>query len=824
MTELSRRGRIRNWIDEVRVQTTAHRAELGVGGALTVSGTILILQEELLRQLLGGLPIWVLIALIVVSVVVPPVAIGAIKHVMRRTRAKAAQHQISARHLDPAEKLVGRDAEIARIKRRLKRRSVLAIRGPVGRGTSVIARKVASDLVGENTDQLLYVDVRGASKDHPESALSVAKRVLRTLGLQISEIRRAEDAGDKVGAALKEQHYVLLLDNVSSWSQVDWLPDGVQEAHVIIAGTLTGIPSDGSVAHIELASLDEQARQDLLAQHIGDERASSEPEALKQLADACMGNPRELVRVGAWLARNPRISLQTMVNDLQGTDTAKTLQFVLERSFAQLKPTARKLFTLLAELPIAELDSKAAAALLGMPSADDAIYELIDMGLVERVRNQRIRVPKTFRDSGVTEAAGRSRRQVAAWRRLVEHFAAQAAEHARRLSGAEEEGKAAEDWFAMEDQVLQQVLESAPDPRTGRALAAIGDALDTWYRFEGRDEDRLNTAALLAKAAEALKDEQLQATAELRQCSLLLAVSEVREAHQHFNKAAQLYGGVEQGPAEQHLAYATLLLAAGDDYKTVEQKLVQYGQALGRNDVLGQAVQLTNVAALLMRKGQALFMPGDEKAGDEAAHADGDVPEPVDRETGQASREEAAAEARRLYTNARIVLYQALDLAEQARDKATQAHAHELLGLAHHFLGQRHDADQHLVQAETLYGKPEARKPDKTAPTPEEQDHKVDRTGLGRCKVHRAGFLLEDPKHQPAEVAALLVEALKDLPPTGVSRALAHLHLSRLQPEQAGEHREKGAQALAPWQGTAEPQQVKVLRELLEAREAAASP
>ncbi|MFG1696775.1 hypothetical protein [Nonomuraea sp. NPDC049309] len=812
MTELSRWDRFSAWTARVRRKAAAHRAELGVGGALTVSGTILILQEELIKQLLGGLPTGVLIALMAVSVVVLPVAAGAIKGRMRRSRIDPSQQEDSLVP-EPVEELVGRDADLERLTRLAATRSILGVHGSVGIGTSAVAVRAAWDLA-EKGSEPLYADLRGADKDRPETPFSVAQRVLRILGLKPGEIQEASDATEKVANALKGTHRVLLLDNVSSYAQIAWLPQRVPEAYIIVAGTLAGIPSDAPVAYIELEPLDERARQALLARHIRDERARREPQALEVLANACMGHPRELVRVGSWLARNRRISLQTIVNDLQGLDIAETLDFVLKRSFDQLKPTAKQVFALLAELPIAELDCEAVAALLGVPSADDAIDELIDMGLVEQVRRKRVRVLRTFRDSGVAEAAGRSPSQVAAWRRLVEHFAGHAAENARRLPDAQD----AKDWFAVEDQVLQQVLESrTPDPETAGALATIGDALDTWYRFEGRHQDRLETAQLLAEAAETLGDEQLQATAELRQCSLLLAVGKVREAQQHFNKAAQLHGGAEQGPAEQHLAYATLLLAEGDDYQTVESRLVQYGQALGRSDVLGQAVRLTNVAALLMRKGQTRVMPG--VPGAEQPEDDGDAQEPVDREAEQAAREEAAAEARRLYINARIVLYQALNLAQQARDEGTQAHAHELLGLAHHFLGQRHDAEQHLLEAEALYGKS-----DENPLIGERRDRKVDRTGLGRCKVHRAGFLLEDPKHKPAEVAALLAEALKDLPPTGVSRALAHLHLSRLQPEQAGEHREKGVQALAPWQGAAEPQQVKVLRELLEPREAAEGP
>ncbi|UBU14157.1 hypothetical protein [Nonomuraea gerenzanensis] len=754
MTDISRRERLSFRLSRLYRRAVAHLPELGVGGALTVGGTVLILQEELIKQLIGGLPIWLLVVLVVL---VPLGAASLTYWVRRRREPPPRPGTVAMPFPDRIDGLVGRDAELRRIKDEALERGIVVVQGGIGMGTSTVALQAAWDLAGEARKQR-YADLRGPDRDHPETPLSVAQRVLRTLNRPPGAIQEPQDATAQVIEALTGTGQVLLLDNVSAWSQVDWLPTRVPGAHIVLAGTLTDAPPQ-HVEPIQLGPLAPDAGQALLARHIGPERVARDPKALELLVDVCLGSPLEIVRVGRWLAGNPGVSLQTLVDDLRSLPVADTLDFVLNLSVKQLRPTAKQLFVLLAGLPVAEVDHQAAAALLGVPSATDAIAELADLGLVENVRMTRVRVSSAYRGSG----AEGTPQEEAAWRRLAEHFAEQAGSYAGRLPAEE-----ARTWFAMEDRVLLQVLaRKTPAPRTGRALARIADALESWFRLEQRHEDRLRAAAELARAAEALGEEPVQATAELRQCTTLLTTGDPRAARRHFDRAAALRVRVESWPADLHLAHAAILLSGGDEFTAVESALVRYGQALAGGDVLGQATRLVNVAALLMRRSQTLDHDG------------------------------RGPEARTLYANARVVLFQALDLARRAGDPTTEAHARELLALVHHYLGQSHDAGLHLDEAERLYA------------------GTADEIGRARCLVHLAGIMLEDPGHAPDAVAALLEEAESRLPPAGVSTALAHLHLARLRRERAAEHQEAGLAALSPWDGIAEPKQVSELRSLL---------
>ncbi|MEV0165157.1 hypothetical protein B0I32_111212 [Nonomuraea fuscirosea] len=756
MTDISRKDRLGFRLSRWHRRATAHLPELGLGGLVTAGGTFLLFQEELIKQLAGDLPTW-LLAILALPL---PIAAGWITHLVRRRRERPARPALAPMPFpDRPDGLVGRDAELQQVKDLALERGLVVVQGAMGSGTSSVAISAVWDLAGEARKQR-YADLRGPDRKHPETALSVAQRVLRTLNRPPGGIQEPQDATAQVIEALNGTGCVLLLDNVSTWSQVDWLPTRVPGAHIVVAGTL----SDELPQHaepIQLGPLAPEAGRALLARHIGDDRVTQDPKALALLVDACLGSPLEIVRVGRWLAGNPNVPLRSLVDDLRNLSIDKTLDFVLNLSIKQLRPTAKQLFILLAGLPIAEVDHQAAAALLGVPSAGDAITELADFGLVENVRMTRVRVTGAFRDSG---AAG-TPQENAAWRRLVEHFAEQAAAYAARLPADE-----ARTWFAMEDRVLLQVLAGAePGRQTARALGRIADGLEAWFRLEQRHEDRLRAAAALSAAAKALGDERVQATAELRQCAIQLTWGDPRKARQHFTRAAELRVRVESWPAELHLEHAALLLAGGDEFTAVESALVRYGQALSGGDVTGHAIRMTNVAALLMRKGQTFDHDG------------------------------RAPEARSLYADARAVLFRALDLAGRAGDPGAQAHAHELLALTHHYLGQGFDARSHLEQAERLY------------------TETADETGRARCLVQRAGVLLEDPGHAAESVVALLEEAEPRLPPFGVSTALAHLHLGRLRGDRAAEHQDAGLAALSPWDGIAEPQQITELRALLQA-------
>jgi tetratricopeptide (TPR) repeat protein len=235
-------------------------------------------------------------------------------------------------------------------------------------------------------------------------------------------------------------------------------------------------------------------------------------------------------------------------------------------------------------------------------------------------------------------------------------------------------------------------------------------------------------------------------------------------AQEHLNSAAALQDGIGSWPAQLHLARAATLLATGDEFAAVESSLVQYGQSLPGGDIVGQATRWINMAVLQIRRGQVCGFEGRED------------------------------EANRLYADALGTLVQALGIAEHADDVHAQAHSRELLALVHWYLGRAYDAAANWEESVQLY------------------ERAGDTMGQARCQVHQAAAL---PEQRHGEAARLLRSALPRLPTTGVSTALARLHLARAEPRNAQRHREKGLEALAPWDGIAEPLQVTEIRRRL---------
>ncbi|MFC4588461.1 hypothetical protein [Sphaerisporangium corydalis] len=655
--------------------------------------------------------------------------------------------------------LVGRDAAAEEVTSRALDRGLVVVRGVPGIGTSALAVEAGWRLAPEPERQH-YVDLRGQDRDEPEDTASVVERVLRALGRPLGSIEGAEGAAQEVLAALRGTGRVLLLDNVERWSQVAWLPRHVQGGRVVVAGDVKSgdgdaVPSD--VAVVQVGPLTAADGMALLSSRVPRARVEADPAATGRLAELFLRRPAMAAGIARWLAENPRVPIATLVADLERGPHDLTLQVLLAAQLRRVRPAARRLLTLLARAPLAELGGDAAAALAGGAEreVDQAMEELSQHGLVERVRESRVRVVDAARAIVPPPDDWE-----AAWRRLVERFADRADFFAERLPSAEARG-----WFGIEDKALLAILRTRrPAAWAAGPLWRIADALEVWFLLEQRHKERRETARALAHAARVLGDADVRATAELRLCLIALVLGEPGVAQEHLDGAAGLQPGVESWPAQIHLARAATLLATGDEFAAVEASLVQYGQALAGGDATGQATRWINMAVLQIRRGQA------------------------------SGFEDRTDEADRLYADALATLVRALEFARQAGDANAEAHAHELLAIVHWYLGRAHDAMANHDAAVRGY------------------EEAGDTIGRARCQVHQAAAL---PAARHREAARLLRSALRRLPATGVSTALARLHLAVAEPRSLRAQREKGLAALAPWDGIAEPMQVTEIRRRL---------
>ncbi|MFD2351884.1 hypothetical protein ACFSTC_25335 [Nonomuraea ferruginea] len=318
MTGMSRKERLRFWLDRTSRQARAHLPELGLSGLVTAGELVLLLQDELRGKAIDAVVAVLPAPLLIPLAIVAPVVAGLGTHLTRRLRARETPPPLPVggqmSFPDRVEPLLGRGDKVREVVDRSHDSGVVVVQGGTGTGTSTLAVHAAWELAPEESQQR-YVDVRGPDRDRPETELSVAQRVLRALGSQPGLIQEPHDAAPLIKEALSGRDRVLLLDNVSTWSQVAWLPPRVPDAHIVIAGELAGeLPQH--IKPVQVGPLSAEDGEALLAAQVRDDRVTGDPLALRSLVEACVRSPAEIVKLGRWLERNPGVTLAALVDDL----------------------------------------------------------------------------------------------------------------------------------------------------------------------------------------------------------------------------------------------------------------------------------------------------------------------------------------------------------------------------------------------------------------------------------------------------------------------------------------------------------------------------
>jgi tetratricopeptide (TPR) repeat protein len=618
-----------------RWRTTANL--FGLGGLVSVLGTLL---REVLQEALGNVAaIWLGYG----SVVVIPVLAYAVKSAVEARRRVAPGDRLegagpASSPLPPTATALGRGDLIGRVVRLATERGNVVVHGPAGIGTSTVAIQAGRQLV-PNPDRQTYVDLRGQNPRRVESARRVCIRVLVALGLPTSLARDLASAARQVEQKLRVEDRLLLLDNVAGADQVGWLGDPVPGAYVLVAGDLRAADLHG-FADAAVGPLDPAAAFEVLNRahggsggEISDQLARLDP-GQWALASWYLGNPSIAIAMGSWLGASSRVSLSGLIDHMVsgGEDAASAIRFFVgERIREGLDRDAARLAALLVHAPVSALSEAALARYAGWrpDRLGAALDVLVRRGLVERTRPARYRIPEAVRSLDQPRPAAHQR----ATGRLVAHYAARAAIHARTLAGAASPEQRAEavGWFRLEDGALLELLQ--PDhppggPAGGANLWQLADALDIWFGWDDRLEDRWAAAHAMAQAAHARGDRAAEETALLR----LAVVDELlgRDPSDHLVAARAVAGRSRDAARQSRLEEreGALLLAAGD-LVAAANEFRSARRRRPRRDVVGQVIDLTNLGAALLGlndlneaadcAGEALVMA--ERSGDVAGQA-----------------------------------------------------------------------------------------------------------------------------------------------------------------------------------------------------------
>ncbi|MFJ8563895.1 AfsR/SARP family transcriptional regulator [Streptomyces sp. NPDC093514] len=293
--------------------------------------------------------------------------------------------------------LVGRDAEVARLRQALESGPVAAlgaISGMGGVGKTAVAVRVAHEVAASFPDGVFFVDLRGMDA-RPADPHQVLGDLLRALGVTPAQL--PAETAERVAlhrSLLADRRVLLVLDNARDLPQVrDLLPTAPGCGLLVTSRTwLTGLGGLGGATLVHLEELPDAVALDLLVRLVGEQRVRAEEAASRALVADCGRLPLAIRIIAARMAACPALPVaetagrladeRRRLAELSGDSAAVDATFRL--GTAQLDPEQLRAFRLLALPDVPELGGLSAAALLDRPRARaEALCEdLVDAGLL----------------------------------------------------------------------------------------------------------------------------------------------------------------------------------------------------------------------------------------------------------------------------------------------------------------------------------------------------------------------------------------------------------------------------------------------------------
>ncbi|POX41968.1 hypothetical protein C3486_07040 [Streptomyces sp. Ru73] len=379
--------------------------------------------------------------------------------------SEAAPESAAADPADPAPRpaqlppppvpFLGRDAQVAVLHEALAPRAgrpaTAVVSGMAGVGKSALAVHVAHGLRERYPDGQLFLNLHGANPGGaPLSALQALEALLRDLGVPGGRVPDDVDAASALfRSTLAGSRVLLVLDDAAGAAQVRPLLPADPGCAVLVTSRPPLAALDGAV-HLPLARLAERDSVALIGTVSGQGRVAADSPAVRRLAELCGQLPLALRVVAARLAARRALTVEALVELLDGQDgrldhleyddlsVRRSLAVAYDALVASERPADRDAALALRrmgalDLPVYETALTARLMETGVRRAGAALDRLVDVALLEEVALGRYAPHDLVRDFA-RELAVRhedAAERAATVRRGVEWFAARAAQSVR---------------------------------------------------------------------------------------------------------------------------------------------------------------------------------------------------------------------------------------------------------------------------------------------------------------------------------------------------------------------------------------------------------
>jgi len=519
-----------------------------------------------------------------------------IGHVPTPAQLPADTHHFTGRRREQ-----NRMDELLEASRRTRAVVITSITGTAGVGKTALAVHWAHRVRNRFPDGQLYVNLRGFDASTTAmNPMDAIRRFLDALGAHAERVPPELDAQAALyRSLLADKRVLIVLDNARDTDQVRYLLPGTATCLVIITSRdpLIGLVTAEGADALPLDLLSPAEARELLADRVGRQRTTAEPDAVADIVGHCARLPLALAIVGARAATKPSLRLASLAAELRdhrhrldalstGTSTIDA-RAVFSWSYRALTPAVGTLFRLLGLHPGPDLTETAAASLGGVspPQVRRLLSQLVGANLIVEHSPGRYTMHDLLQAyaSELVEVHHTDGQRRIARLRMLDHYLHTAHSAAVLLNPHRQPIRPAPphpqvtieridsphralSWFSIEQPVLRAAVDQAAAAGFDTHCWQLAWTLWNFFDRRGLWHHLLATQRTALAAAQRLDDRTGQATAHRALARAYAGLGQLDDADNHYRRALarSIETADRAGQATAHLGLARVLDHRGE--------------------------------------------------------------------------------------------------------------------------------------------------------------------------------------------------------------------------------------------------------------------